>query len=237
MRVGDAVLKPVDDREEAEWSANVLARLAGDGFRVPRPLASPSGDHVVDGWSAAEFLCGRAGPIGRWPELLAAGRALHEALRGTPRPAFLDRRSHPWAVADRVAWEEVTVEPLAVLREPLARLAAMRRPVDAPHQIIHGDLAGNVLFADGSDPAVIDFSPYWRPAAYGEAIAVADGLLWWEAGPELIGLADGGDDFRQLLVRALIFRLVALDGLCKESGREVPEREVEGFVSATDRLG
>ncbi|MGH3248038.1 MAG: phosphotransferase [Trebonia sp.] len=43
------------------------------------------------------------------------------------------------------------------------RLAALR-PVDLPKQLIHADLAGNVLFADGMPPAVIDFSPLERPA-------------------------------------------------------------------------
>jgi prepilin-type processing-associated H-X9-DG protein len=43
-------------------------------------------------------------------------------------------------------------------------LLAALRPVDLPDQFIHADLAGNVLFADGVPPAVIDFSPLERPA-------------------------------------------------------------------------
>lgn len=48
-------------------------------------------------------------------------------------------------------------------------------------QLIHGDLTGNVLFAADEAPAVIDFSPYWRPPVFAEAVVVADGLLWFQA--------------------------------------------------------
>jgi len=37
---------------------------------------------------------------------------------------------------------------------------------------------GNVLFADASPPAVIDFSPYWRPAGLALAVAAVDALMW-----------------------------------------------------------
>ena len=53
---------------------------------------------------------------------------------------------------------------LAVVPE-VARLVAARRSVDAVSQLVHGDLSGNVLLAHGLPPAVIDFSPYWRPPA------------------------------------------------------------------------
>ena len=39
----------------------------------------------------------------------------------------------------------------------------MRSPIVTTSQLIHGDLTENILFAEGLSPAVIDFSPYWRP--------------------------------------------------------------------------
>ncbi|MEV4065426.1 TIGR02569 family protein [Nonomuraea dietziae] len=237
VRVGGAVFKPVDDPEEAEWCASVMAGFQGDRVRVPRPLRSELGGFVVDGWAAAEFVEGKPGPGGRWPELFAASKGFHEALGGVERPGFLERRTHPWAVADRVAWGAATVvEPMPGLRGLLDRLIALRRPLHARSQVIHGDLAGNVLFADGVDPVVIDFSPYWRPPAYGEAVAVVDGLLWWEAGREVVELAGRGDDFAQLLVRALIFRSVTLDELCRWEGREPPPAEAERFAAVADLI-
>ena len=93
----------------------------------------------------------------------------------------------------------------------LSRLEPILRPVEAPCQLVHGDLSGNVLFADGQPPAIIDLSPYWRPTAYADAIVAVDGLLWFGADRPLIRLAWTGPDFHQLLVRALVFRLVALN--------------------------
>ncbi len=53
-------------------------------------------------------------------------------------------------------------------------------------QLIHGDLSGNVLFAAGLPPAIIDFSPYWRPVAYASAVVAVDGVLWFGAGEALL---------------------------------------------------
>jgi uncharacterized protein (TIGR02569 family) len=88
------------------------------------------------------------------------------------------------------------------------RLAAARRPVSAPSQLIHGDLGGNVLFHDELPPAVIDFSPYWGPVAFAAAIVVADALVWEDADARLLGAVSGTEDFGQCLLRALIYRAV-----------------------------
>jgi len=209
VRIGATVLKPTEDGPEARWTAEQLANVDADGFRLARPLPARDGRWVVDGWSAADFVEGEPGASGRWAELLAAGRAFHAALAPWPRPTFLETRTHPWALADRVAWGEatLTVPPPVVLLH--SRLESARSPVTADCQLVHGDLSGNVLFAEGQPPAIIDFSPYWRPAAYADAIIAVDGLLWYGAGRDLVPLAWSSPDFPQLLVRALIFRLIA----------------------------
>ncbi|MFI8313791.1 phosphotransferase [Streptomyces microflavus] len=237
VRVGGAVLKPAEGAEEEwEWAASVFERLPrGAGFRAPRPLRSAAGCAVVEGWTAAEFVEGRPGPRGQWPGVVAAGRALHAALRTQPRPGFLDRRTHPWAVADRVAWGEQEADVVAELAEPLSTLLALRRPVEAAAQLIHGDLTGNVLFAPGRDPAVIDFSPYWRPSLYAEAVVIGDGLLWYTPAPALQAGGGGDPRWRQMLIRALIFRLVALSGLVGPSWR-AGEKEAARFRVATEAV-
>ena len=110
--------------------------------------------------------------------------------------------SHRWAVADRVAWGEADAD-LPALVEPLL---ARQRPVDLPCQLVHGDLGGNVLFADSQPPAVIDVSPYWRPAGYADAIVVADAVAWAGADHNLVErlLSQQGE---QLLLRAVLFRV------------------------------
>jgi uncharacterized protein (TIGR02569 family) len=171
---------------------------------------------VVDGWAASEYVGGETGPAGRWAALLDAARKFHAALALTPKPTFLEARAHRWARADRVAWGELVAEIPAEAAGLFNRLGQVRRPVNAPSQLIHGDLSGNVLFQNGDVPAIIDFSPYWRPVAYAEAIAVVDGLLWFGAGPELLALGHQHSDFPQMLVRAVVFRLVALTERARE---------------------
>jgi Ser/Thr protein kinase RdoA (MazF antagonist) len=122
----------------------------------------------------------------RWPQVLEAGEAFHAVLVDQPRPAFLDRRTHPWSIGDRAAWGELTppdADPgFAAI---LDRLYGFLRPLEIPSQVIHGDLPGNSLFADGMSPAVIDFSPYHRPADFALAVVIVDAIAWYGASPAL----------------------------------------------------
>ncbi|MCT2590171.1 TIGR02569 family protein [Streptomyces sp. N2-109] len=247
VRVGDAVLKPAEGGDESEWAARLVEGLRqgeGHGFRVPRPLCSVGGKYVVEGWAASRFVSGAPRPAGDWAALLNAGRAFHRALRQAPRPRLLDARRHPWAVADRVAWGgRSRLAPAGGVpseaRRLLLRILSLRQPVEAPCQLVHGDLTGNVLFAAGQVPAVIDFSPYWRPVAYADAIVAVDGTLYHGAGPELLERAAPGAEGAQLLVRALAFRLAVLvrqpePGAASSAADEVAGDELARFARVTE---
>ena len=121
----------------------------------------------------------------------------------------LARRQHVWAVADRVAWGESDVELSGEARSLYEAIRARLEPLDLDSQLIHGDLGGNVLFDADDTPVVIDFSPYVRPERYATAIVVGDALLWEGAGLDVLDLLGLDDVGRQLVLRALIFRLVA----------------------------
>ncbi|HEX5121228.1 MAG TPA: hypothetical protein VFW65_39090 [Pseudonocardiaceae bacterium] len=70
-------------------------------------------------------------------------------------------------------------------------MRAATRPVRSPGQLVHGDIAGNVLFAAEAPPAVIDFWPVQRPAGYPLAVAAVDLLAWSAAPPDILDeLAD-----------------------------------------------
>ncbi|MBS2534427.1 hypothetical protein KGQ20_16775 [Catenulispora sp. NF23] len=103
---------------------------------------------------------------------------------------------------------QASYDDLAALITPLPG-SAQGTHQPAP-QLIHGDLTGNVLFSAGLPPAVIDFSPYWRPAAFGEAIVVGDALIWHGADAGLVRdlMSDRGPGFLQYVARAVVFRLV-----------------------------
>ena len=221
-RAGDIVLKPTDRWiAELQWQVAVLGRLRSDGFRTSPPIPAFDGQLIVDGWYATTYLVGQHEP-GRWADIIVAGDAFHAAVAVEPRPTFLDERTDPWAIGDRVAWGELPASDSADARH-ISRLAAARRPVDAPAQVIHGDLTGNVLFADGVPPAIIDLSPYWRPAPFAAAIVVADALVWEGADETLLSHVRHIDRFEQYLVRALIYRMVT-DSIFDGGSRLTRER-------------
>jgi hypothetical protein len=95
------------------------------------------------------------------------------------------------------------------VRHPLLdRLLPARTPLRAPSQLVHGDLTGNVLFAEGLPPAILDLSLYFRPPGFATAVVLADALVFEGAGEALAAELAHVDELGQLLVRALAFRLV-----------------------------
>lgn len=224
-RSGAAVFKPAAQGvQELEWLTAVYSQVRGEGFRIARQRRAVTGAVCVDGWCATDYVSGRhAG--GRWADAIAVGERLHAALVKVPRPGFLDRRASPWDIGDRVAWGEIPIAQFAHVRH-VRRLAAVIRPVTAPSQLIHGDLGGNVLYDGVLPPAVIDFSPYWRPAAFASAIVVADALVWEGAGPSILSAVGRIGDFGQYLVRALIYRAVTESVLGRpDTGAESGHRD------------
>jgi uncharacterized protein (TIGR02569 family) len=147
----------------------------------------------------------------RVDEVVRAGAVFHRAVAAVPHPPHLARRQDPWAYADRLAWDEHAPAGATAPSPLLEPLFAARRPVDLPAQIVHGDLAGNVLFADGLPPAVIDWSPYWRPPAWAAAVAVIDALCWHATSASVIDRWAHLPAWGQMLIRALIYRIGTWD--------------------------
>lgn len=214
-RVGRLVLKWVGHdpviAEELRWLGTAVAST--DEVRVAAPMPATAGSWVVGGWAATPFLEGS--PAGwRWGEVLDAGRALHASWARLPRPSFLDRRRSPWHTGDRMAWgDEPMVVSVAGLRPLVDRLVgALRDPVHERSQLVHGDLGGNVLVAEGLAPAVIDLSPYWRPPGWALAVVAVDALVWSDADFGPFAALD-----RQMLLRAMLYRLVTDDVLGRDT--------------------
>lgn len=219
IRAGDIVLKPVEDAEEAGWCQEHLSQLRVSEVRIPQPVATRDGRWVADGWAASVWVLGAPGSEGRWDELLAVSERLHLAIASWPRPTFLERRRHRWAVADRAAWGEGEIAWVDETAPLAQRLCGMLQPSNHSSQIIHGDLGGNVLFFDGLPPAVIDFSPYWRPPRFADAVLLVDGLLWHDASDVQPHIPQD-DDFRQMMIRAALFRLGALNERARTTGAD-----------------
>ncbi len=89
---------------------------------------------------------------------------------------MIRQRTDRWAEADRLAFDHPDRIPAA---SPL-----VRRLVDelvdtsiGSDQLVHGDLAGNVLLDATGAPVVIDVAPYWRPVRWAEAVCVLDAVV------------------------------------------------------------
>jgi uncharacterized protein (TIGR02569 family) len=230
-RVANAVLKPLDLTEQGlMWQAEIFASISCDGFRIARPLRATNGSLVVDGWCAWEAVEGRHEER-RWRQIIAVGERFHAALNGVPRPDFIAHRSDPWAIGDRVAWGDLPASEFAHVKH-LTRLGSALKPIVAPSQLIHSDLTGNVLFDDHLPPAVLDFSPLWRPTAYASAIVIADALVWEGADEDLLDAVAHLEDSEQYLLRALIFRAVT-DRLFR-LGEPIRADDADPYLSAVE---
>lgn len=208
-RVGNSVVKPVDEPVAASWLAGVLEQRPVPGVRIARPIRSTDGRWVVSGWTAHRFVAGSPAP--RFDEMRRTGQVLHDAIADVPEPRFLRNRSDLSGWADRLAWGEVldTEERLGhghgatLYRE----LAAFRRPVTALSQLVHGDLLDQILFAGDADPAVVDLTPFWRPVGWATAVLAVDAVTRGGAPIEVLGEWAAGPDWPQLVRRAALFRL------------------------------
>lgn len=232
VRAGDLVLSPGRDAAVTAWLSPMLARLAvriderpgrrPRDLRVAVPVPARDGTWVVDGWAASRYEPGTT-TCTDLDVVVAAGRVLHAELAAAVprRPAVLDGRDHRWARADVLANDApadavagaVRGRPHADLVSRLLRVRdAARAPGRAPGtvQLVHGDLAGNVLLDAAGAAVVIDLAPYWRDPAWAEAVAVLDLVLWSGADPAALAAYESGPA-RTELARAALFRVLSDD--------------------------
>jgi hypothetical protein len=228
---GDLVLSPGRDAGTAQWLNPPLARLAVDldtrasrPLRIAVPVPARDGSWVVDGWGASRHEPDST-QCRDLAVLVATGRLLnaHLAHAFLARPPLETRRDR-WAAAERLAFSpphqlEAALDPHDarhdLLEEVAARLAASSsgRTTTAPDQLVHGDLAGNVLLDAHGVPVVIDLSPYWRPGVWAEAVCVLDAVLWLDAAPSTLEEWGRGAK-RTAMLRAVAFRVLSDGPAC-----------------------
>lgn len=234
-RAGPIVLKPDGDAAYVAWMSELGEAVAADGrVRVAVPRRAATGAWVLDGWWAMGWLEGEH-RSDAWEESLAVSDAFHSAVAeaGVSAPDFLRERMTPWAIGDRVAWGEQSMDeewPTAV-HEVLRRLAPhlSKRWTGPEAQPVHADIGGNILFAEGLPPAVIDLSMYERPAAYANAVLVADAVAWSGAPLALaIGFLARQKNGDELLARAIAFRVATAAVLWRDLPLRI-DAEAEGY--------
>jgi len=229
FRIGDLAIKQCDDIEQAQWLAGVLEAVEEQGFRIARPVRANTGCFVVNGWCATRWLDGTTTMEGegRWYEAIEACRAFHRALRAVPHSPLLQRANNPYDQADAAVWAEW---PQNLRIGPAAeRLRHRLRPIMLPSQLVHGDPSeGNLLFAPGKPPGIIDVAPYWHPADYGVAVLIADGIAWSHAPLGLLANVADRPEMDQLLIRAVLFRLYV--GYLFRGGEAAAEKRASAYA-------
>lgn len=209
VKAGNVVLKPVEDIAHADWLSEVLVRLKTNGYRVSKPIQSKYGNFSYNGWTCCHYEKGLE-IKGAVQEKLAVSHLLHHDLKAIVCDDF-PVATHHWAMAHRVAWQK---EPLPAdlpkeAFECLKRLLQQVKLEDRyEKQLIHADLAGNILFDTDLGPLIIDFSPTVAPVAYAEAILVGDSIAWQGAPVTTLQLLPQTAYYQEMLWRAVIFRLV-----------------------------
>ncbi|WP_288813290.1 TIGR02569 family protein [uncultured Corynebacterium sp.] len=227
-RCDRAVISRSDEPARAAWIARTTAKIRPAGVSVSRPIVSSDGRFSVSGWRARTFLSGHRAP--RFDEMATAALRIGEALRGEARPAVLDSPplSGQWdeneifAAAEEAAFaEDPTVwlttvldadsVPRADVAQALAKaaeLTELRGEISEPSQLVHADVLGCVIFDGSADPILTDLVPAWRPAGWPVALLIVDAMAWANGPNALIERWSHLPDFRELVVRAALYRVV-----------------------------
>lgn len=218
---GDLVLSPDRDRAIADSLSPRLARMAVDldtrrrrDLRIAMPIPARDGTWVVDGWAASRYEPGSRGCTDAGV-VRATGALLHAEFAQTvvQWPLAAQPPRSRWDRAERTAFGDQALDPgeftepqTAFAQELLDRCTADGFGED---QLVHGDLAGNVLLDAADVPVVIDVAPYWRPARWADAVCVLDLVMWSGADPALLRDLSGGS--LQAMLRAALFRVLSDD--------------------------
>lgn len=206
IRAGHLVIKPVHEERKYLWLAECLNQIDFGDLRVAIPVKSKQGNFVEDSVGAtkyyqAEFLTDRI------EAKLDICRRLNIKISTIKKPPDFDSWESPWTKAQNIAWLNVKNHDINIPRE-IKELIALRTEITLPYQMVHVDLAGNILFDAEGNPVVIDFTPGFYPREYAEALLLADSIAWYGASMGNLNLINLRDDWkRQLVLRAIIFRL------------------------------
>ncbi|MDJ1501257.1 hypothetical protein [Xanthocytophaga agilis] len=209
VRVGDFVLKPIDTNVRYyEWLLTVYNAIHPKGYRLAKPVRSHQETFLYKGWCCTQYEPGEF-RNGKLFEKLEVARLFHTDLAEL---SFQDMPSadHKWAKAHQIAWQkegllrEITGDAYTILKDLLSGLILQD---SYPMQIIHADLAGNILFDDTLAPLIIDFSPTIAPVEYAEAILVCDSIAWYGSRLEELHYLSQSEFVREMMLRAIVFRL------------------------------
>ena len=153
---GERCVARQNDRvgEALDWELDLLGALHDEGFNVPLPIATASGERRVGGLVVLSFIEGREPDGKRDAELVGDElRRLHGLMPARPqRPGF--RACHELITTDRggdVDMSRMPAEDAALCRSAWRELAE-REPA-----VIHGDPSPTNIRIDGDRVGLLDW--------------------------------------------------------------------------------
>jgi hypothetical protein len=236
VKVHNAILKPVEEKEYYEWSLKLIDNITPISYRISKPYKNKSGSYVSSNWICNRYESGNE-VDGSIEKKLKVSRLFHQDLSKFEINDFPEP-NNPWAKGHRISWQ---VEPLPseftmISKEIINELLLMIRLKRHYNvQIIHGDLSGNILFDDRYDPLIIDFSPTIAPVEYAEAILVCDCIAWQGSNISELNLLPNNELYREMMIRAVIFRL-SVKAILSGKDENSFLREYDAFKPIIDQL-
>lgn len=205
VKVGEVVLKPIHDQAEYLWVSEVLNSIDFGDLRIIKPLKSSLGNYIEDSFGATPYFKNSYHSY-NLKENIRVCRQLNECLKNVPKPPSLfENLNNPWKKSQFLAWFEVIPNGLP---EEVIFLLNCRKSIDLPHQLVHVDLANNILVDNQNQVAIIDFTPGFYPKQYAEALLIIDTIAWYQGKTEHIKEIELENDLLyQLILRALLFRI------------------------------
>lgn len=209
-KFGNIVLKPIEDEVYYSFTAEVFNRLQPKEYRISRPILSVNNKYVEDGYGATQFESGIDIDTAVKEKLLVS-KYLHQDLKDL-KLMTLPKSNDPWTKANNVLWRNHLLPDYwdEKRRSFCEELLSKLLPIDAEHQLIHGDLGGNVLFHDNLKPLVIDFSPTIAPVEYADAIILCDSIAWAGVDIETINYLEPIEYHKPFIQHAVAFRVLTI---------------------------
>ncbi|MCC7432345.1 hypothetical protein IT412_02345, partial [Candidatus Peregrinibacteria bacterium] len=202
-RINNAVLKPAGNEVLMSWLAEITENLTSEKFRLPKPLRTKNGDWTFQGWIGHQFLDGHHEDPG-FIKSIEVCQDFHQAMNKIEKPNFYNQLDDPFHQADKMVWGEIPLPDYDLTNEPLKILFSRFKKIDAPDQLIHGDWGfGNMLFHEHLPPAIIDITPYFRPANLPIAGMLIHAIIEGADISSTLQLGKHIKDFDQLVLRAL----------------------------------
>lgn len=205
---GNIVIKKIIDEVEGNEMAEIMNGITiSEKIRLPKPFKSINGNWIEEGYMAWTYLEGLEAE-GKYKEKIEVCDSFNEIFKNVSKPSFIETANHSWAIADKVVWDEVEMKYEKDFQDIIDTVRAYIKPINLPNQIIHGDIAGNMIFNKENVPGVIDITLYWRPADYVKALFIVHVITWEDADIGVYNLVKNAPEMEQLVLRATLVKII-----------------------------